>query len=921
MSSLSNLLLEIVNEYGRFVQNYTGINKPDDMRSELQRKNLQELEKHFALNHVNEVTNINCETIKLLGLLQKKCNHNIEPILTYLEESEHGWCGGEYKSRNKCGWCRQNTADITWFFDTGSTDEAIDFIRRIFHDKEFGWITLLAFCYCLASLFMSKLTRNSRPLFLQIACDNNSLMHELLCEIATICDANIGFYENCRNINRRSCGNDRHKTIIPTAFDTTIKNLSSLRDTPVIISGHNAYAVSYKALLREIANMLNCRKDLELTGVLPLAVCSELKVRPDEFLNLDLTEVQMCKEYLNLVKEARPMLMTVVSYFMKNFVICLFAPEKWENADEKFRTGNYPFVEIIDNSIQSVKGFAHNAMYAQNIGVLKFFYAGFIRAFEMLYNRQKYKIGEEAVIDAVRSGQKTWQTASLLREVDKSLIETHKQYVPISEELLKVELIGITSDNESVTIKRAKKYASRITKAYLALKVPIYIPKVIVKGERYIFTVKLTDGTRSRKFFKECEDARMATGFEYFKPLKENLEYKIVASKKKLEENSLIKILSDPTFKNSKAKIPFAMGYDIMGDMVVEDAADFIHTLFAGSSGSGKSTSLHCLLMSLVTQSIDKVNILIFDFGITYLSEFANIPHLSHPIITDMPTGVEVIMKLKDEMERRRKLYSSNRKEFDTLPKIYCVIDEWPKFIRHGEDAQAKKDLENAVTGLMEQARGVGIFMVGAAQDPTEKKMKCGMTNFGTVLGFRCRRKNNSEVMIGEPGAEELLGKGDMLFKCENRAGLRNIQGAYIDEKDIAPILKTMLAERNFQSEGRYKFNMVTFENSGNSVVAKKLSAEDEIEKNLVEVILELLDKGKTSNDEVQKLIGVGYHKANDYMQNLEEFGLVPTLGSKRGPRKLLPAWLDTVSSECLELLESHGYSEEDLENAFISRD
>jgi hypothetical protein len=150
--------------------------------------------------------------------------------------------------------------------------------------------------------------------------------------------------------------------------------------------------------------------------------------------------------------------------------------------------------------------------------------------------------------------------------------------------------------------------------------------------------------------------------------------------------------------------------------------------------------------------------------------------------------------------------------------------------------------------------------------------------------------------------------------------GIRNIQGSYIAEKDIAPTLDRMLGERDFPNEGKHKFNMTVSDDSGQSTDVKKISVEDEFKNNFVEVVMTLLDQCQTSNDAVQKLVGVGYHKANEYMDKLEEYGLIPSLGSKRGPRKLFPEWFDNASSEVWELLEEYGYTMEDIENAFINR-
>lgn len=354
-----------------------------------------------------------------------------------------------------------------------------------------------------------------------------------------------------------------------------------------------------------------------------------------------------------------------------------------------------------------------------------------------------------------------------------------------------------------------------------------------------------------------------------------------------------------------------------MGEMVVEDLEKHVHIFVGGSTNSGKSTALNNVILSIIKkQTPNDVNLLIFDFGITYLREFKNIPHLSHPVITDMRVGYNVIRALKAEAERRRELYHNNRSEFDKLPTVFCIIDEFHAFIQHGgKDVQ--NELKKTIKNLLETSRDLKIKMILAAQDPTEKNVPIGVTNVGTIMAFRCGREHNSRVMIGESGAEKLLGKGDMLFKSECHEEIRNIQSAYMAEKDISEAVGNLDCSQ--PNENKFVIDesetQVIPSNSDNTK-DKKLSKVSikESDENMAEVIVLLLKDGEISNSKIQGIFGIGYPKANKYMNKLEELGLIRQT-EQRKSRNLIPKKVEDVDHNVLELLKNYGYTKDKIKS------
>lgn len=901
LSSSIEFLRKLASRYLIFIDDYI-----------MEEENVNELRKYLP----KEGTSLDLEKVKVwLLLLQKEHSDDIPKVLSFLEQTEYGWSKEKYVFMNPCmrkGFSCKSILTISDLHNVKRTFRAVD---SIFFDKEYGSITLLLFNYCLASLFSSRLNQSNSPHYLQIACDRHSVLYKLIQEIVAICDVNTGVFEECHN--QWACGYEP-KTVYPAQnIERSLALMNSIRDIPAIVDGYENVR-GYHALLREMANKSNKGKfNNDKNNVRPIFICPSIKSNFNNVLNVDLTSEIVSEDYLALVRSNKKLLTSLVVSIHKDFIACLFPEDGTEeDRNAKYLDGVYTFASHIAKCVQHFRGvYAAPSQVAKNAGVLSFFFCGVLRAMDRAINTKevphdkKFRYREQQVVQSA-----TEHRTSLFTEANKSLLKTHLRYSPIPIDSIVVDADGADPKKKKIIIKKARKYALAIVKCYQSFKISISIAKVKVTGERYIFDVELLEGTRRHQVLREAENVKIATELEYLRPTTTGLTLAIVASEKLLKENDLIKIMDSPLFRESKLKIPFAMGYDIMGEMVVEDLAEFTHTLIGGSTGSGKSTALHTLLLSIVCkQSADDVRLLIFDFGITYLAQFRNVPHLAHPIVDDMATGHLVIDELYAEMERRRKIYRSNpddRSEFNKLPYIFCIIDEFPKFINYGDSPKQQRELLSLVRGLLEQARGLKIRMILAAQDPTEKNMKFGTTNLETVLAFKCGGQHNSRVMLGEAGAEALLGNGDMLFKSK---GIKSVQGAYIDERDIAKYLDEHLC-----TSGNSDPIITISEDKLNNATNAKLSKEAEFDRNMAEIIMKLLELGQISNDAVLGHLGIGFHAGNKYMDGLVGYKLIPLLNKKRGPRKLISARFEDIPAEAIELLGRHGYTNDAIKATFV---
>lgn len=213
---------------------------------------------------------------------------------------------------------------------------------------------------------------------------------------------------------------------------------------------------------------------------------------------------------------------------------------------------------------------------------------------------------------------------------------------------------------------RIKKWAKRVASlaerhySYHGIKVKLRLHGILSDNQRLIFQIVLMPGTKVDGIFDRATDIQTALQLPLFQPFRDGVSVFLAVSQKPVSENSLWKMLTSQAFRNSKAELPVALGYDLMGRMVFADLEKMPHAMYAGATRSGKSIGLICLIMSLICKHpVNEVNIVIFDIGSNTLGILESIPHLSHPIVKDRDEDIHIIQLLVEEMERRIELNSS----------------------------------------------------------------------------------------------------------------------------------------------------------------------------------------------------------------------------------------------------------------------
>lgn len=257
----------------------------------------------------------------------------------------------------------------------------------------------------------------------------------------------------------------------------------------------------------------------------------------------------------------------------------------------------------------------------------------------------------------------------------------------------------------------------------------------------------------------------------------------------KRETVFLNEILKHKDFKESKAKLPIALGKDINGGMVVVDIAKMPHVLVAGTTGSGKSVAINTFVLSLLSRhSPEECRLLMIDPKMLELSVYNDIPHLLTPVVTQSEKAVEALQWAVREMEDRyarmaeanvRNIEGFNQSR-DNMPYIVIIIDEVADLMM-----VAGKEVEFVVQRIAQMARAAGIHLVMATQRPSVDVITGTIkANFPTRISFQVASKFDSRTILGEQGAEQLLGMGDMLYMAGG-GRLKRVHGSFVSDEDV----------------------------------------------------------------------------------------------------------------------------------------
>jgi len=341
-------------------------------------------------------------------------------------------------------------------------------------------------------------------------------------------------------------------------------------------------------------------------------------------------------------------------------------------------------------------------------------------------------------------------------------------------------------------------------------------------------------------------------------------------------------------------RIPLFLGKDVSGRPLAVDMAKMPHLLIAGRTGTGKSVCLNTLILSiLATRTPDEVRMLMIDPKMVELSPYKRIPHLMHPVITDMKKAEAVLAWAVDKMEERydllarcgvRHLDSYNKMEHgarlermgvdlasdeatqipDKMPYIVIIADEMADMMM-----TSGKDVEGHIIRLAQKSRAVGIHLVLATQKPTVDVIT-GLikSNLPARISFQVASRTDSRVVLDEGGADKLLGNGDMLFLAPGTSNLTRAQGTFVSDEEVNSVIDFFA-----QYEPEYSDELAKISTAGGGTTnASALKERDELYEQAIDVIVR---EGRGSVSLLQRALGIGYGRGARLIDFMAEDGIV----------------------------------------------
>ena len=364
-------------------------------------------------------------------------------------------------------------------------------------------------------------------------------------------------------------------------------------------------------------------------------------------------------------------------------------------------------------------------------------------------------------------------------------------------------------------------------------------------------------------------------------------------------------------FVDAKGALPMILGKDIAGEPVVADLAAMPHLLVAGTTGSGKSVGLNCILLSLLYRFTPaECRLILIDPKVLELKTYDDIPHLLSPVVTEPHKSVRALKWAVEEMERRyrmmssvssrniagfnekvgtaiakgkplgrrvqtgfdpetgEELYEEEQLDYEPLPQIVLIVDELADLM-----VTVGKEIEVLIQRLSQKSRAAGIHLIMATQRPSVDVITGVIkANLPTRISFKVTSRIDSRTILGEQGSEQLLGKGDMLYKPNSGAMVR-VHGPFVSDEEVEAVAD------HWRAQGKPDYvDAVTEEpeDGGGFNFEDEMTASDNPDERKYRQACQIvIENQKASGSWLQRQMGVGYNTAAKWIERMEEEGLV----------------------------------------------
>jgi S-DNA-T family DNA segregation ATPase FtsK/SpoIIIE len=375
------------------------------------------------------------------------------------------------------------------------------------------------------------------------------------------------------------------------------------------------------------------------------------------------------------------------------------------------------------------------------------------------------------------------------------------------------------------------------------------------------------------------------------------------------EAVSLHELVGSQTFEDQSAQLPIILGKNIAGDSVIADLAPMPHLLVAGTTGSGKSVGLNSMILSLLYKlTPNQCRMIMIDPKMLELSMYDDIPHLLSPVVTDPAKAVRALKWAVETMEDRYRqmssvgvrslagfndkvrgakakgqplgrkvqtgyhpdtgapMYEEEKLEYDVLPQIVVIVDELADLMM-----TAGKEVEFLIQRLAQKARAAGIHLIMATQRPSVDVITGVIkANLPTRISFHVTSKIDSRTILGEQGAEQLLGKGDMLYMPGGK-GIVRVHGPFVTDDEVR------LVADHWRSQGLPDYiSSVTEEPEESFALEGSPTGEDSVEDQQYRQAIQLVcESQKASTSWLQRQLRIGYNSAARLIERMEKDGIV----------------------------------------------
>ncbi|HVE00971.1 MAG TPA: DNA translocase FtsK 4TM domain-containing protein [Sphingomicrobium sp.] len=378
----------------------------------------------------------------------------------------------------------------------------------------------------------------------------------------------------------------------------------------------------------------------------------------------------------------------------------------------------------------------------------------------------------------------------------------------------------------------------------------------------------------------------------------------------KREAVALSELIGSQAFEDQNHALPLILGKNIAGDPVIADLAPMPHLLVAGTTGSGKSVGLNCMILSLLYRyGPDQVKLIMIDPKMLELSIYDDIPHLLSPVVTEPGKAIRALKWTVEQMEERYRmmanlgvralpsfnakvreakakgsklgrrvqtgydadtgqpLYETEELEYEVLPQIVVVVDELADLMM-----TAGKEVEFLIQRLAQKARAAGIHLIMATQRPSVDVITGVIkANLPTRISFQVTSKIDSRTILGEQGAEQLLGKGDMLYMPGGKQIIR-VHGPFVADEEVRAVAE------HWRKQGSPEYVQAVTEEpeDGGYLFDGQPTGEEDAETQLYRKAVQIVaESQKASTSYLQRQLRVGYNSAARLIERMEKDGLV----------------------------------------------